>query len=72
VDELKNLIKIEDALPIDEKENKPLEKIESHGPTKFCEICYDDHDVNQFIAGEECGHSFCLGSYKEFFEYQIK
>jgi hypothetical protein len=42
------------------------------GPTKFCEICYEDHPESEFVTYEACGHAFCIGSYKSFFEYQIK
>jgi hypothetical protein len=38
---------------------------------KFCEICYDDHPIEQFINIPECGHGYCEPALKEFFNFKI-
>eukprot|EP00347_Sterkiella_histriomuscorum_P014656 403360050 len=38
---------------------------------KFCEVCYMDHPINDFIPVPICGHQFCLESVKGYYTFQI-
>eukprot|EP00347_Sterkiella_histriomuscorum_P020521 403337484 len=47
------------------KENQNQEKM------KFCEVCYIDHSIQEFISVPFCGHMFCQESLQCYFTFQI-
>ncbi|CDW72013.1 ibr domain containing protein [Stylonychia lemnae] len=47
------------------------EAIDQYALTKFCEICYEDHNVDQFITNGLCQHLFCRQGLIDNYTYQI-
>jgi ariadne-1 len=52
------------------KKEKKIENIDIEAHTFYCEICYNDKDINE-IMYLKCNHYFCKPCFKEYFEFHI-